>query len=142
MRISGIRSPPWTPKRGPGAPLSGFYQVGTPSDANLLTFAVNVDSRESDLTPITEEALTKIVAHNSVAGPDELRQWLAQSRGMVPLWPWLVLLATLAFAAEGALSNLAARHRAQGEETHIKTGRLNKRRVGSPFRAAAQEVEA
>ena len=58
---------------------------------------------------------------------------------MVPLWPALLLLAALAFAGESVLSNLAARHRAQGEESHIKLGRLNKRRVGSPFRAAAPE---
>ena len=121
------------------AAANGFYQVSAPNDPALLVFAVNVDARESDLAPITEEALTAITPHNSVAGVDNLRQWLAQSRGMVPLWPWLVLLLALVFAAEGAVSNLAARNRSQGDETHIKTGRLNKRRVGSPFRAAAPE---
>ena len=119
---------------------SGFYQVGTALEPSLLTFPVNVDPRESDLTPITEEALNHITPHETVVGPDNLRRWLSQSRGMLPLWPTLLALAALAFAAEGVYSNLAARHRSQGEETHIKTGRLNKRRVGSPFRAAAPEA--
>ena len=121
------------------AAAGGIYRVGTPGDPALLVFAVNVAARESDLAPISEDALAAIVPHATVAGLDNLRQWLAQSRGMVPLWPWLVLLLALVFAAEGAISNLAARNRAQGDETHIQTGRLNKRRVGSPFRAAAPE---
>ena len=102
---------------------SGFYQVGSGGkDGTLLTFPVNVDPRESDLTPITEDALGKIALHESVAGVDNLRRWLSQSRGMLPLWPTLLALAALAFAVESVWSNLAARKRAQGEETHIKTG--------------------
>ena len=116
---------------------SGFYRVGTAADPALLTFDVNVDTRESDLTPISEDALNRIVAHEAVMGPENLRLWLAQSRGLIPLWPWLLGLLALVFAAESVLSNLAARHRSQGDETHIKTGRLNRRRAGSPFRPAA-----
>ena len=120
---------------------SGFYQVGTAREPALLIFPVNVDPKESELTPIAEDALGRITPHETVVGVDNLRRWLAQSRGMLPLWPTLLALAALAFAAESVYSNLAARHRAQGEDTHIKTGRLNKRRVGSPFRApAAEEV--
>ena len=119
---------------------SKFYQVGTLADPALLTFGVNVDTNESDLTPISEDALTKITPHEAVASPDELRLWLTQNRGTIPLWPWLLGLLALAFAAESVLSNLAARHRSQGDNTHIKTGRLNRRRVGSPFRAAATEA--
>ena len=130
---------PWLLVR---AALSGFYEVGTPTEPALLAFAVNVNAQESNLAPITEEVLAKITPHDTIVGLDNLRRWLAQSRGMVPLWPGLLLLLAGVFAAEGALSNLAARHRSQGGETHIKTGRLNKRRVGSPFRAAAREVEA
>lgn len=124
------------------ATQSGFYQVGTSADPALLTFETNVDGRESDLTPMAEGELAKISPHETVAGLDPLRTWLAQSRGMVPLWPWLVGLLALAFVAESVLSNLAARHRSQGDETHIKTGRLNRRRVGSPFRAAGVEAAA
>ena len=124
------------------AGASGFYQVGTAREPDLLTFAVNVDPRESELAPITEDALARLVPHETVVGGDNLRRWLAQSRGMLPLWPTLAALAALAFAAESVYSNLAARHRAQGDDLHIKTGRLNKRRVGSPFRAAAAPAEA
>ncbi len=119
----------------------GFYQVGTAREPALWSFEVNTSSRESELEPISEDALRQITPHESIAGLDNLRTWLAQSRGLVPLWPALVLLAALAFAAESVLANLAARHRAQGDETHIKTGRLNKRRMGSPFRPGAAEPE-
>lgn len=125
------------------APQAGFYQVDTPEDPALLTFEVNTAAGESDLTPIAEDALKKIApGHDSVAGLESLRAWLRQSRGLVPLWPVMVLLAAVAFAAESVYSNLAARSRAQGEETHIKTGRLNKRRIGSPFRMGAVEESA
>ncbi len=120
---------------------AGFYQVSSPSVPNLLTFEVNVEGKESDLRPISGEALAMIVPHESVAGLDALKIWLAQSRGMRPLWPLLVVLLALAFAAESAFSNLAARNRSQGGDTRIKTGRLNKRRSGNPFRPAA-EAEA
>jgi hypothetical protein len=60
----------------------------------------------------------------------------------VPLWPALLLLALLAFAAEGALANNLARNRAQGEAERIETGRLNRRRTGIPFRAAEAEVKS
>ncbi len=122
------------------APQAGFYQVGPAADPALLTFEVNAPEHESDLEPISEDALAALTPHESIAGPDSLRAWLTQSRGMVPLWPWVLGLAALAFAAEGVASNLAARRRAQGETTHIKTGRLNKRRLGSPFRAGNAEA--
>ncbi len=122
------------------APQTGFYQVGSARDPALATFEVNTSVRESDLTPISQSDLDRITPHESVAGLDALRTWLTQSRGMVPLWPTFLLLAAAAFAAESVLSNLAARNRAQGNESHIQTGRLNKRRIGSPFRAAAPEA--
>ena len=120
---------------------SGFYQVGTASDPRLLTFAVNVDTKESELTPISEEALNQISPHELVSGRDNLQWWLTQSRGMMPLWPLMLGLLAVAFTAESVMSNLAARHRSQGDDTHIKTGRLNRRRVGSPFRGAAPKPE-
>ena len=81
---------------------------------------MNVDPKESDLTPIPEEALSKIAAHETVSGTDGLRRWLAQSRGMVPLAPVLLGLLAVLFVAESVLSNLAARHRSQGDDTHIQ----------------------
>ena len=83
---------------------SGFYQVGTAREPSLLTIPVNVDPQESELTPITDEALGRITPHESVAGMDNLRRWLSQSRGMLPLWPTLVALAALAFALESVYS--------------------------------------
>jgi hypothetical protein len=125
-----------------GAPLleraeqAGFYEVNSTSEGLLHEFAVNVDPRESNLSPITDEALAKIVAHENLIGTDALRLWLAQSRGLVPLWPLLLVLALLAFCGEAIYSNLLAGKRAQGDDEHIKTGRLNKRRAGQPFREA------
>ena len=123
------------------APRAGHYRVGLPGQPSLLEFDVNVPPRESALEPITESALDRITPHETITGPDALRAWLARSRGMVPLWPALLLLAALAFAAENVLSNLAARRRAQGAGAHIRTGRLNRRRPGSPFRAGESRLE-
>ena len=119
----------------------GFYEVLAGNEGALQSFAVNVDRRESVLRPIATEALAKIVPNETVTGFDNLRLWLAQDRGHKPLWPLLLVLALLAFAAESVLSNLAAAKRSQGDEAHIKTGRLNKRRIGVAFRPEMQEVQ-
>jgi hypothetical protein len=126
----------------PGAALleraerAGFYEVSSGAEGALHQFAVNIDPRESDLTPISGEALNEIVPHEPIAGVDALRVWLAQSRGLVPLWPALLLSALAVFGIESVYSNFLARRRAQGETERIATGRLNKRRFGQPFRAA------
>ncbi len=131
----------------PGAALleyaeqAGFYSVVSPTEGEVHQFAVNIDGKESSLDPINDESLNKIVTSETVTGLDALRVWLAQSRGLKPLWPALLLLALLLYAGESIYSNLLARHRAQGEESHIKTGRLNKRRFGQPFRAAENTGE-
>ncbi len=118
------------------AEQAGFYEVSSATEGVLHQFAINVDAQESDLTPITDEALKELVAHDAIVGVDALRVWLAQSRGLVPLWPLLLMLALAAFAGESIYSNLLAARRSQGDEDHIKTGRLNKRRMGQPFRDA------
>ncbi|HEY3897362.1 MAG TPA: BatA and WFA domain-containing protein [Chthoniobacter sp.] len=126
-----------------GAPLleraeqAGFYEVSSAAEGLVHQFAVNVDPRESDLTPIADAALTRIIAHDNVAGTDALRLWLARSRGLVPLWPLLLALALAAFVGEGIYANYLAGKRAQGDEAQIKTGRLNRRRAGQPFREGA-----
>ena len=122
------------------AETSGFYEAGPPQEPGLQVFAVNVDRRESDLNAITPDALQKIVPAETVAGLDELKLWLAKRRGVVPLWPALLLLALVVFAAEAVLANLLARNRSQGDEQPIKTGRLNKRRIGVSFRPAESEA--
>ena len=119
---------------------SGFYEAGPPQEPALQVFPVNVDRRESDLRAIAPDALRKIVPAETVSGLDELNLWLAKTRGVVPLWPPLLLLALAVFAAEACLANLLARNRAQGDEQHIKTGRLNKRRIGVSFRPAEPET--
>jgi hypothetical protein len=132
----------------PGAALmeraehSGFYEVSSPTEGLLHGFVVNTDGRESQLAPLAGEALEKIVSHESVAGLDALRLWLARSHGLVPLWPLLLLVAVGVFFVESIYSNLLARRRAQGDEEHIKTGRLNKRRLGQPFRAGPEAAPA
>jgi hypothetical protein len=123
------------------AEMAGFYEVSSATEGVLHQFAVNVDPRETNLTPITEDALIAIVPHERVVGVDALRLWLAQSRGLAPLWPLLLLLALLAFIGESIYSNFLASKRSQGDEEHIKTGRLNKRRAGQPFREAVNVEE-
>ena len=122
------------------AATAGFYKVNTPTEIAAQVFAVNADRRESNLRAIGPAALKKIVSAETLAGPDELRLWMAKSRGVVPLWPALLLLALAVFAAEAILANLLARSRSQGDEPHIKTGRLNKRRIGVSFRPAGTET--
>jgi len=118
---------------------SGFYEVSSTREGVLDQFAVNVDRRESNLRPIEPAALAKIVPNEILSGMDNLKIWMTASRGLFPLWPLLLLLALAAFAAEAVLANLMARDRAQGEAGRIQTGRLNKRRVGAPFRPAEPE---
>ena len=122
------------------AETSGFYEAGPQQEPALQVFAVNADRRESDLRAIGPAALEKIAPLETVAGLDELNLWLAKSHGVVPLWPSLLLLALAVFAAEVTLANHLARNRSQGDEQHIKTGRLNKRRIGVSFRPAETEA--
>jgi hypothetical protein len=118
---------------------SGFYELRSAREGLLDELAVNVNHHESNLRPMEPEALAKIVPNEIVTGLDSLKVWLVSSRGLFPLWPWLLLLALAVFAAEGILANRMARDRAQGDARHIKTGRLNMRRAGVPFRPAEPE---
>jgi len=124
------------------ADLSGFYAVSPPQEPVRQVFAVNADRRESNLRAIDPAALKKIAPVEMVSGPDELRLWLAQSRGVVPQWPLLLLLALAVFTVEAVLANHLAGRRSQGDEQHIKTGRLNKRRIGVSFRPSESEVSS
>lgn len=123
------------------AEQSGFYQVSSARDGVAQIFAVNTDRRESNLRAIDSGALGKIVPAETIAGLENLKLWLARSRGVVPLWPLLLLLALAVFAAETVLANVMARNRSQGDTETIKTGRLNKRRLGVSFRPAETEVK-
>ena len=123
------------------APLAGHYRLGPAGQPPLQEFDVNTPGRESALDPITEAALDRIAPHETISGPDNLGVWLARPRGMIPWWPALLGLAALLFAAEYVLSNLAARRRARGAAAVIRTGRLHRRRQGSPFRAGGAHDE-
>jgi len=128
---------PWVVER---AEESGFYEVSAPKEGTLQMPAVNADRRESDLKPIDPAALAQVVSAETISGIDDLRVWLARSRGTVPLWPLILLLALGAFAAEAIFANLLARNRAQGDAERIETGRLNKRRIGVSFRPGKGEA--
>jgi len=121
---------------------SGFYEVSSAKAGTLQMLAANADRRESNLKTIDAAALSKIIPNETVIGLDNLKLWLARSRGNVPLWPLLLMLALLVFAVEGILANIMARNRAQGDAAQIKTGRLNKRRFGIAFRPADAETKA
>ena len=116
---------------------AGIYSVASPHDGVVQQIAVNIDPRESNLKSITDAALLKLAPCDIVTGLDGLRQWLDQKRELTPLWPACLLLALLVFAAEAVIANVMARNRSQSAEVHIATGRLNKRRMSQPFRAAA-----
>jgi len=122
------------------AEQSGFYAVSIANGSVVQQFAVNVDARESKLQPMDNDALTKIVPNETVTGLDDLRLWLERKRELAPLWPAFLLLALLLFGVEAVIANVMARNRSQAAETHIATGRLNKRRMSQPFRPAESEV--
>ena len=123
------------------AERSGFYEVSTSEDGVIAEFSVNVDGAEGNMTVESPEELHKRVPHEMVTGLDELRQWLEASRGLVPVWPLLLVLAVVMFVIETVYSNLLARNRAQGEAEHVSTGRLNRRRFGQRRQADAAVVE-
>ena len=123
------------------ADQAGIYAVTAPQAGVVQQFAVNLDPRESNLRPITAAALAKFAPCETVTGVDSLRQWLDQKRDLTPLWPAALLLALLVFAVEAVIANVMARNRSQSAEVHIATGRLNKRRLGQPFRAAPGAAE-
>lgn len=123
------------------AEQSGFYEVSSAKEGTLEIMAVNADRRESNLKPIDPDVLSKIIPVETITGIDNLKLWLARSRGNVPVWPVLLVLALLAFAAEAILANVMARNRAQGDAQHIQTGRLNKRRIGVSFRPSEMEAK-
>lgn len=128
------------------AERTGFYTVTAATEGVVQQFVVNVPPVESRLTPITPPQLDRIIprdtSHDLVTGLDPLKQWLEQNRGLTKLWPSILLLALLVFAVESLIANLLAASRSQAEETHIRTGRLNKRRLFQPFRAGGTESEA
>lgn len=90
----------------------GIYEVYTPQD-NMLV-AVNIDPRESELDPISQELLDRW--QDASAQPVELvagQSELVESNP-VELWHWLLLLLAIVIIAESILGNvyLAPLHKA------------------------------
>ncbi len=81
----------------------GIYEVYTPQD-NMLV-AVNIDQRESELDPISQELLDRW--QDASAQPVELvggQSALVESNP-VELWHWLLLLLAIVIIAESILGN-------------------------------------
>ena len=112
---------------------AGIYTVTSPREGVVQQFAVNLDSRESELRPVADDTLAKIIQCETITGLDSLRQWLDQKRELTPLWPAFLLLALVVFVIETVVANVMSRNRSQSAEIHIATGRLNKRRLSQPF---------
>ncbi len=83
---------------------SGFYQVVTPARESLL--AVNIDERESDLTP-TDAALLERwrVAAKAAETVAPAAASAQSSQGTFPLARWLLALAALLVIAESLAGN-------------------------------------
>jgi hypothetical protein len=116
---------------------TGFYELGSPSEGVLQLYAVNTPVTESKLQMMDEEELKKRVPCQLTKGLDNLKVALDKDRELTPLWPLLLTLALLVFGAETMIANVMARNRSQADEQHIRTGRLNKRRLGQLFREPA-----
>lgn len=125
------------------AEMPGVYTIAAGDRTALV--AVNVDRAESDLHPLPAADAQKLAQSagtvKQLVGVEALRQWLAQNRGLAPLWPLLLTIALGVFAAEAILANVMARRRAQGDQTRIAIGRLHRRRLNTPFYAQAGEAE-
>lgn len=120
--------------------MSGFYTVSIPKEGVIAMIAVNPDPKESDLVPATREQIASLLPAEFVAGEEDLKSWLTQSRGSTPIWPSLLLAALAVICLEGMLSNLLVRNRAQGDASHVHTGRLHRRRFGAVVHQATEGV--
>jgi len=101
--------------------MAGIYEVRASS--RITRFAVNVDPRESQLQPIPDEALARLVAHESIQTPGDLDAWLAKKTDQRPLWPSLLALATIVFLSEFLLANHLAAKRGAIESVAPGPGR-------------------
>jgi hypothetical protein len=117
------------------APAHGLYLVSSEKEGVLYTFAVYPNPLEGNPAAIEKPVSVEIPLLYELAGTEALQSWLEEQRGMTPFWPPLLMAALCLFFIETLWANISARRRAQGEEEHIATGRLNKRRRGQIFRA-------
>jgi hypothetical protein len=80
--------------------------------------AVNVRRAESDLRAVDTAKLQAMRPGKVITGHQGTREWREETQRDVPLWPWLLAAAALAYLAEGWLSARAANQR----ETMIGAG--------------------
>jgi hypothetical protein len=83
------------------------YSIGDGQHTHL--FAVNVDSRESDLARIEPEAAAKMLgtpAAKVVEGPERLALVVRREREGLPLWDYLFALAILLALGESYVANV------------------------------------
>ena len=90
------------------APRPGVYTVRTPGTETLL--AVNVDARESDPRPVSEQFLARWHAALRPGAPPPARSGTGmREHAAVPLAGWLLALALLCLLAESWAANLGWR---------------------------------
>ena len=104
-RRAGRRNPATRALRG------GVFDAVSEDGKTLWRCAVNVRRAESDLRPVEAAKLQAMLPGKVVAGRQGIREWREEIRREVPLWPWLLAAAALAFLAEGWMSARAAKRR-------------------------------
>lgn len=94
---------------------AGFYEVHTASDnQSILEFAVNIDTRESDLAPLDIDAMTAAIGVETQSAAQESTEQqqglsLMQRERSQQLWWYLLIAAFVFLIAETALSNRLSR---------------------------------
>ena len=99
----------------------GVYHVQ--ADEGFATggaFVVNLDTRESVLTPASADEMTKAFGKHPFrvvhSRPTDMASWRPGAEDVneqqnVPYWPWLLLAAMLVFGAETVLANVFTRRK-------------------------------
>ena len=98
-------------KPAPQALRSGLFDAVSKEGKVRWRCAVNVRRAESDLRCVDSAKLQAMLPGRVVAGMQGIRAWREEIRREVPLWPWLLAAAALAYLAEGWASALSAKRR-------------------------------
>lgn len=109
---------------------SGLAEAISPDGKARWQCAVNVRREESDLRALDSVKLQAMLPGRVATGAQGIREWREEIRREVPVWPWLLALAALAFLAEGWMSTRAARQRAVAADGAGFINILTSRRAG------------
>jgi hypothetical protein len=93
------------------AQRSGLFDAVSKEGTVRWRCAVNARRAESDLRCVDGAKLQAMLPGRVVAGTQGLREWREEIRREVPLWPWLLAAAALAYLAEGWASAWSAKRR-------------------------------